>query len=401
MINLKKNLLFVLNALNCGGAEKSLISLLQTINYSKYHVDLFLFKHEGLFLNKIPEEVNLLKEPMNYRYFDMSVKKAILNFLEEGNIKNAVQRAKAGIIFKTEKNTTRCDQRVWKYISNTLENINKEYDVAIGYLEMSPIYFIIDKVKAKKKIGWVHTNYTNSGMDKNIDRPYFEKLDRIVTVSEECKKSLEENFPSISNKLSVIQNIVSPNIIKRLAESNIQDDFNDDQGLIKIISVARLCHVKGIDIAIEACRELIYQGTKLRWYVLGTGTEQENREYQQLLQKYNLEEHFKLLGIKENPYPYIKKADIFVHPSRIEGKSIAIDEAKILQKPIIVTNFLTAKDQINNEENGVIVKIDPQSLATGIRKLIKSPKLRLKLSNNLAKEQLGNEMEVNKLYKIL
>ncbi|PGZ56850.1 glycosyltransferase, partial [Bacillus cereus] len=258
------------------------------------------------------------------------------------------------------------------------------YDVAIGYLEKSPIYFVVDKVKAKKKIGWIHTNYSNSGMDCDFDNVYFEQLDNIITVSEECAKSLEENFAHLKYKIKSIYNIVSPNLISELSNVNSIDNCMSDKSYVNILTVARLSYEKGIDMAIESCKQLVNKGYKIRWYVLGEGREREALE--KLIESEKLEEVFKLLGIRENPYPYIKQTDLYVQPSRYEGKSIAIDEAKILNRPIIVTNFNTAKDQIEHGVNGLIVSMNAKSISSGIETMLKDVQLRENLRRNLSKE---------------
>ena len=397
---MKKKILFVMHSLHCGGAEKSLISLLESIDYTHYEVDLLLFKKEGIFLNKVPEEVKILNEPINYNLFDMPIKKAVLLCLKEGNLTTALQRIQAGYIFKNEVNRAKCDQKVWKYVSKSIKGLETYYDMAVGYLEKAPTYFINEKVIAKKKVGWVHTNYTSSGMDNIIDYPHYKELDYIVTVSDQCRESLVDNFNKLSDKITVIHNILSPTVINRLSlSSNVQDEMSNDT--INIVTVARLCHVKGIDIAIRACKLLIENGYKVEWYVLGIGSKDENEEYKKLIQTENLQKSFKLLGVKENPYPYIRKADIYVQPSRFEGKSIAIEEAKILSKPIVITNFSTSKDQIENEENGLIVDIDPQSVFRGIVRMIEEEHFRSHLIWNLQSELLGNELEVKKFYALL
>ena len=107
------------------------------------------------------------------------------------------------------------------------------------------------------------------------------------------------------------------------------------------------------------------------------------------------------MGIRENPYPYIKKSDIYVQPSRFEGKSIAIDEAKILNKPIVVTNFSTAKDQIINNKNGIITEMNSKSLVNEIERIICDEKLKKKIILNLSNEKIGNESEINRLYEVI
>ncbi|WLR49143.1 glycosyltransferase [Halobacillus litoralis] len=397
---MKSKLLFVMPSMHCGGAEKSLISLLESLDYSRYDVDLLLFKREGIFLSKVPSEINILEAPQDYTYFDMPIKRALQSFLKENKFHLIFPRIQAGYLFKTEKNRARCDQKVWPHLSKALGTLDKEYDAAIGYLERSPIYFIIEKVKAHKKIGWIHTHYSNSGMDEMIDRPYFKELDQIVTVSDECKNSLALQFNPLLSKITVINNIVSPDIIKKMASGSFKD-LQINKSALNIVTVARLCHVKGIDLAIDACKRLVEKGISVKWHVIGIGSTEENEEYEKMVKDLSLEDSFVFLGIKENPYPYLRMADIYVQPSRYEGKSIAIEEAKILAKPIIITNFNSSRDQIKNGYNGMVVDMTGNDIAQGIYKLFKDEQLREEYIKNLKKESLGNEREVDKLYRIL
>lgn len=391
---MKKDILFIMNNLNCGGAEKALVSLLQTIDYNKYNVDLLLFKKEGIFLNNIPQDVNLLKEPFGYSYFDMSIKKAILGCIKKIRFDIAINRLLAGFIFKTEKSRVICEQKVWKYISRGIKSLNKKYDVAIGYLEKNPIYYCVEKVNADKKIGFIHNDYEKLGMNPDIDGKYFNQLDNIVTVSEGCADVLKQTFPQHKSKIQVMYNIISPKVINKMAS----EDISTNKEKINIVSVGRLNYQKGFDIAIEACKQLKKDGYDFVWNILGEG--EERGKLEKMIKEYHLEDMFILGGIKENPYPYIKQADIYVQPSRFEGKSIAIDEAKILNKPILVTNFSTAKDQINDQINGLIVDMNPESIYNGIKQLIGSDELRRRLSQNLSNEELGTEKEIEKLYKM-
>lgn len=392
---MKRNLLFVMNNLTSGGAEKSLISLLEMIDYSLVQVDLLLFKHEGLFFSKIPKQVHLLDEPTEYKYFDMPIQTAVLDCLKNGKIDVAISRIFAGYIFKTEKVNSRCGQRVWKYISKSLKDMNKQYDAAIGYLEGYPIYFCIDNVKAKKKVGFIHTDYDKLGFDFNHEQNYFDQLDHLITVSDECANTLRGRFPLLQQKIQVMYNILSPTRIRRMSEECVNID---DEGL-KLVSVGRLTYVKGFDLAIEACRKLVDSGYDLKWYIIGEG--EERPELERIAEEYHLQGKVVFLGIKENPYPYMKKADVYVQPSRIEGKSIAIDEAKILGKPIVVTNFQSVKDQIIDEQNGLIVNMNAESIAEGIRRLIDDRELRENLIRHLSHEVLGTESEIEKIYELL
>ncbi|WP_028550873.1 glycosyltransferase [Paenibacillus sp. UNC451MF] len=396
---MKKNLLFVMPSLTAGGGEKSLVNLLSQIDYKAYNVDLFLFSQTGVFINSLPKEVNILGFPNKYNIYTKGLKKSMEEFLAKGQVTLAYSRLMFTVMNRVIRNTDFSEQFTWKYQRKSLDTLEKVYDAAIGFLEKSSIYFVVDKVKARKKIGWIHTNYSDSGMRHHYDDPYFKQLDHIVTVSEECAKSLSDHFLHLNNKIKVIYNIVSPKMIHHLSNEDIDEGTIFDTEYTNIVTLARLSHEKGIDLAIESCKLLVGKGHNIRWYVLGDGQDRESLE--SLIEKHQLGPYFKLLGVKENPYPYIKKADIYVQPSRYEGKSIAIDEAKILQKPIVVTNFETAKDQIQHGINGVIVDLSPAGISQGIEKLMEDIPLKNRVICNLAIEKLGTEGEIRKLYEIL
>jgi glycosyltransferase involved in cell wall biosynthesis len=393
---MKKDILFIMNNLHCGGAEKALISLLQKIDYNHYNVDLLLFKQEGIFLNKLPSNVQLLKQPIEYSYFDMPLKNAIKENLKEGRVGLAISRIKAGFVFKFEKNRARCEQRTWRYISNSLVELNKKYDIAIGFLEKNPIYFCVDKVKADKKIGFIHTDYDHLGMDETLDIHYFEKLDSLITVSDSCAQVLKKRFPMFTEKIRVLKNIVSSQLIKHLAVDDYSPKLNENS--LKIVSVGRLHYTKGFDMAVEACNRLLGKGYDIYWYIVGEGEERKNLE--RLIQNNSLENRFMLVGLKENPYPYIKNADIYVQTSLFEGNCITVTEAKILNKPIVSTNFDAIYEQLVHGRNGLIVDKDPDSICRGIVTLINNPQLRKKLTKHLSTEKTGED-EIQTFYKYI
>jgi glycosyltransferase involved in cell wall biosynthesis len=390
---MKKKLLFVMNSLHCGGAEQSLISLLQTIDYSKHEVDLFLFKHEGVFLKKLPREVNVLDAPAFYPYFDMSIKTAVVDCVKQRRFRLAAARIGAGYVFRTEKNVAKSEQRAWRYLEKSLINLDKEYDAAIGYLEKTPIYFVIDKVKARTKIGFIHTDYDKLGMDPAIDEHFFDKLNVIVTVSEECVRLLKMRFPRFEHKIQLMHNIVSPAAIVDMSI----DKLELPQAEIIIASVGRLIYQKGFDMAVEACEKLVQAGYPIKWYIIGEG--EERAKLEQLIKARSLERTLILTGMQENPYPYIKQCDLYVQTSIYEGRCLTITEAKILMKPIVSTNFTVIYDQIKHEENGLIVNQDADSIYEGIKRLLDDEPLRNYFMKNLKEETLGTEYEIHKLYQ--
>lgn len=391
----KKELLFVINSLICGGAEKALISLLQTIDYSRYNVDLLLFKQEGLFLNQIPSQVKLLDVPENYHYFDMSLKRAVLSNLKKGHFKVAFYRFLFGIQNKLEKIPALKEQKSWRFLKMVVNPLEKKYDVAIGFLEKNPNYFCVDKVTAKKKIGFIMNDYNQLKMDKSIDNYYFSKLDYIVQDSMESNTVIKKVFPRFAHKMVIVKSIMSAQAIHQLAQQTVSDM---PQGTT-IVSVGRLTHQKGYDIAIEALKILADKGVDFKWVILGDGEEK-----QMLLQKiseYQLQNKVFFLGVKENHYPYLKQATIFLHTARFEGFGIVISEAKILQKPMVLTNFNTAKSHIQEGINGFIAEMNPQAVADKLEILLRSTNLQKQFSQNLGKQNFGSEHEIETFYKII
>lgn len=391
----KKELLFIMNNLNCGGAEKALVSLLQTLDYTKYNVDLYLFKKEGIFLNQVPQEVTILEHPENYKFFDMSFLKTITTNLMSGNLINIWYRILADFVFISKNEKAVKEQKVWKYLKEVLLPLDKKYDVAIGFLEKTPNYFCVDKVNAKMKIGYIMNDYEQLKMNKSIDVPYFSKLDYIISDSEESKTVLIKIFPEFKHKFQVIKNIVAPVLINKLAKEPL---FDYPDGF-KIISVGRLVPQKGYDLAIEACGILAKKGIKFKWYILGDGEDKEL--LLALIKKTKLDDYFIFLGIRENHYPYLKNADIFVHTARFEGFGLVINEAKILHIPILLTNFNVAKSHIQSDYNGLICELNPKSIADNLEKLIVDKDLREHFSVNLSKDNFGTENEIHAFYKII
>lgn len=392
---MKQQLLFVLPSLEAGGGEKSLVTLLNCIDYEQYDVDLVLFAPKGIFLKQLPKNVKLLYLNDDYKTFTSGLSSAIVSFLKQGKIGMAFSRLLYTFKSNVIKNKGKAEQYSWNHLKKSINSLPKEYDAAIGFLEKSSIYFVVDCVKAKKKIGFIHNDYVKLDLDASFDLPYFEKLNTIATVSEQCVTVLKEVFPTQKDKVELLYNIVSAKLIHQMAEETVTIDTSKPS----LLSIGRLHSQKGFDLAIEAAAILKQQGLNFVWYIIGEGAERKALE--QAITNNDLEKHVVLLGIKENPYPYIKQTTIFVQPSRYEGKSIALDEAKLLHKPIVVTNFTTAKDQINHLKNGIICEMDANSLADALTSLLQNESLQNELSLHLSKESLGSEDEIDKFYTIV
>lgn len=390
---MKKKLLFVMESLGIGGAEKSLVTLLSQLDYSKYEVDLFLFQIKGEFLDLIPTEVNLLKVPNDFNSFIKNPKESIRDLIKLKKIKLMLYKNAEIINLAFNKLVLKKEYIGWRFIEKSIDILEKEYDAAIGFLEKKTIYFIVDKVKSKNKIGWIHTDYKSIQFNKDLDKKYLEKLNKIVAVSEPCKKSLQEVFPSIKNNIVVIPNLISDNLIKKMANENIKDfEFTDK--ILTVCTVGRLTEAKGYDRAIECCNNLANKGLNFKWIVIGEGSERNKLE--KLIAENKLEDRFILLGSRQNPYPYIKNSDIYVQPSRWEGFGITVSEAKILSKPIVVSNINEFKEQITEDYTGLIFN-DVDEMASKIEMLLSDSELRNKLICNLNNLKIDNREEIEKI----
>lgn len=385
-----------MNNLNVGGAEKALISLLQTINYSLYDVDLQLFQNKGVFLVQLPRQVNLLPEIETFSYYDMPGIKAVFTMLKRGKFRTLINRLAARKVFASSKNAAVKEQLLWNYISPCVPASTKTYDAALGFLEKTPAYYVVDKVNAAIKIGYIQNDYDMLGMDEAFDEPYFKKLKYIVTCAPECKVVLDRRFPDKKDKIVVIENIVSPKLINNFSLEETDENFPHT---VNIVSVGRLENQKGYDLAVEALRMVKDAQQDFHWFILGEGSLQNDLQRQ--IKELGLQESVTFVGVKENHYPYLRQADIFMQTSRFEGKSIAIEEAKIMAKPIVVTRFSTVNDQIQDGETGIIADMNPQGIAEKLMQLIADPNLRDQLSANLKSEKLGNEEEIYKLYRLI
>lgn len=410
---MKKRILFVMNNLGCGGAEKSLVTLLNCIDYSSYEVDLFLFEPEGVFMELLPPEVNLLPAPKYWKILNSSLAGSMKSLARDGRLDLMFCRGAQAIICRKFDSPERAEQYMWKFIKHAFSVLNGRYDAAIGYLEKNPVYFVVDRVKAARKIGWIHTNYSRLNINRNIEDRFFSKLDYIVTVSGECARILMNMFPGHESKVKIIENIIDPDLIRRMADMGGEavevEEEKEAKGAnrtsitpgnpVRLVTVARLAEPKGIDLALEACRLLVRDGYKIIWRVIGDGPQRVQLESR--IREYHLEYRFLLEGVKSNPYPYMKDADIYVQPSRYEGKSIAVEEAKLLCRPIVATAYGTVRDQIKDGINGLVADISPEGLYKSIKLLIDNKDLRSRLVNNLKKESVCGSREIIKLYRMI
>lgn len=399
LVNMKKKIFIFSHAMEIGGAERALLGLLNSIDYSKYEVDLFLLKHSGELMPLIPKQVNLLPEISQYS----AIMKPMVLALKEGQIKVVLGRlcgklkAKLYDIKHTLNRSAVAIEYSHKHTVKYLPKVNNEhYDIAISFL--TPHYIVSEKVNADKKIAWIHTDYSTIELDVKSELAMWSKFDNIVSISDDVTRAFLSTFPSLENKIVKIENILSKDFIEEQADLfNVENEMTGDS--IKLLSIGRFCEQKNFDNVPEIASIIKSKGVDFKWYIIGYGAD-ENLIKSKIAQ-YNMEDTVFILGKKENPYPYIKACDIYVQPSRYEGKCVAVREAQILNKPVIITNYASSKSQLQAGFDGVIVPMDNQGCADGIVKVIDDKDLQNQLIENTKKTDYTNSKEIEKLYKLI
>ncbi|MEK4708219.1 glycosyltransferase [Bacillus sp. FSL R10-2780] len=373
---MKKKLLFVIDSLNIGGAEKSIVSLLNLIDYSKYEIDFLLFKKDGDLRKYVPNQVNMLPIPEYFQYISnekIPVNKSILYFYYR--IKTTVHLR----INEYKNHVLHSEQVVFRSLEKIIAPAQKKYDVAIAYSQGMPTYFVANKVYASKKMAWINTDYVHTLYDKELDYESYKKINKIITVSRNTQDSVSKIRKEYKDKVDLLFDIVDPDMINQMANEHEVNEF--DQSFINIVTVGRLVTAKGYSTAIETARLLQQSGYKFKWFGIGEGP--ERKKLQELINKYKLSDCFMLLGKKLNPYPYIKNCDIYVQTSIKEGFGLTVSEAKILRKPIVCTNFPTAKEIINHNVDGLLVEKNINGIYKGIKKYLDDVKFRQQIIKKL------------------
>lgn len=392
---MKKKILIASYDLEIGGVERSLISMLNNFDYERYDVELLLYNHSGEFMPLILKDVKLLPENTKYK----SIRLGIGTLIKAGEYNLAFQRLRAKYGYEYRKDKSLDDtyqmQLMWKYCNPYFPKVEEEYDVAISYLW--PHNFVAEKVRAKKKIAWIHTDYSNISPDRNIDLEVWDKFDSIVGVSEKCVATFLKLYPSLKKKCVVVENITSPEFIRKMSEEQVSEEFEKDK--FNLLTVARFSHAKGIDQGVEAIKLLRDRGIdNIKWYIVGYGGD-ENK-IRELITRYSLEDMIEILGKKDNPYPYMKMCDLYMQPSRYEGKAITVVEAQILAKPVLITNYPTAHSQVVDRVDGEICELSIEGIANGVEKFYRDRDFLERYRSNCESRNYKNKEELKKLYKV-
>lgn len=397
---MKKKLLIVSHALELGGAERSLIGLLNALDPAICDIDLFLLRHEGELMGEISPYVHLLPEVPAYTVLARPMK----DTLREGHVLLTSARVVGKLAAnRYEKVHGYTDSGVsleysHKYTYRFMPRIqpDKEYDLAISFL--TPHYICTNKVCAKKKIAWIHTDYSRVQVHAASELAMWGAYDCIASISDSVTKSFVKVFPSLADKIVLIENILPVDLIRRQAEA-----FSVDSEMlprkIRLLSIGRYCTAKNFDNVPDICSRLIRAGLDVYWYIIGFGADE--RLIRRKIAECGMDGRVVLLGKKENPYPYIVACDLYVQPSRYEGKCVTVREAQMLGKPVVITNYTTSASQLEDGVDGVIVPMDNEGCAAGIEALLRNPEKMIQLSNACQQRDYTNAAEVEKLYALM
>lgn len=397
---MKRRILIVSHALELGGAERSLIGLLDAIDPKGYQVDLFLLRHEGELLNEVPAHVNVLPQIPAYTVFARPIKTI---FMEGHFLLTAVRLIGKIAALIYDKLHHYIDSAValeysHKYAVPFLPLIQPDvkYDLAISFL--TPHYFVANKVNARKKIAWIHTDYNQVQVNISSEEKMWARYDFIASISDAAATNFINVFPKLKKKVVVIENILPQKLIERQAEETLTYNVLSKCG-IRILSIGRYCRAKNFDNVPEICRRLLNMGLDIYWYIIGFGGD-ENLIKERISQM-SVEDRVILLGKKDNPYPYIRECDLYVQPSRYEGKCVAVREAQMLNKPVIITHYPTAGSQVDDGIDGIIVPLDNVGCATEMKRLIEDKELMEQLVQNCKRRDYSNAQEVEKIYQLM
>lgn len=396
-----KKIFIFSQAMEIGGAERALLGLLENIDTTKYEVDLFLMHCSGDLFKYIPDKINILNEISDYAQLAVPV---TTNF-KFGELRIAFGRilGKIKAMKYAKKNNIAQphaiqDDYSHKFTYKYLPKISdKEYDLAISFL--APHYIVNKNIVAKKKIAWIHTDYETIDIDVESELSIWKKYDNIISISQTVTDSFIKKLPTLKDKIILIENIMPTKYMQSLLDEFSVEEEMPSSDATKILSVGRFCLAKNFDNVPEICKKIRERGLNVIWYLIGYG--QDEQLIRNKIAEYGMQKYVKILGKKENPYPYFSACDIYVQPSRFEGKCVSVIEAQMLHKPVIITDYATSKCQLKDGIDGVVVPMDNDGCAQGICNVLKNEELMQNLSLNCSKNNYTNLSEIEKFYDLI
>lgn len=397
---MKKKILITACSLEVGGIERSLVGLLNVFDYEKYDVDVLLFSKKGEFLPLVKGKCNFLPEIPQCATLLDSIKSTVMKGHFMLGLSRVLSKIETTLKYKNSEYNE--DAKVFAYLQSNwdksihfMPKIKTEYDACLSF--MWPHHFAAFNVKAKKKIAWIHTDYTKAALDREKDENVWNKFDSIAAVSDECGEVFLKVYPSLREKVVTVENILEQNFVREQSEEFVPEEMAGED--VKILTVGRMCYPKAFDRIVSVCEILKKRNLPFKWYAIGYGTEEA--AVKALADEKGVADRMIFLGKRINPYPFMKECDIYAQPSRYEGKAVTVREAQMLGRPVLITDFDTARGQVKEGFDAVIVEQDEEKIADGIEKLIKDENERKRLSQNAYSTDYGNASEIQKIYDLI
>lgn len=399
----KPRLFVNMHYMELGGAERALLGLLYAIDTDRVDVDLFINQHTGPFMKLIPDKINLLPELPAYSVIEKPFSEAV----RVGKFGVAFGRILARIKYRyyLRKNKIVNDGTashfVMEEVARFLPSLKHfgHYDLAISFLD--PPHIIQDKVDADKKVEWIHTDFSGGQFhyDSKKTHDRWAANDYIISISDDVTRQFVSAFPDLEEKIVKIENIIPREMVISQAEMGVAPEYDGVHAdALKLCSVGRLSHQKNFDNVPSIARVLKQQGLKFHWWIVGPG---DVDTYMKLVKQEGVESCVSFIGGRDNPYPYMKDCDVYIQPSRYEGKAVTVQEAQMLARPVIITRYPTSSSQVVDGEDGVICEMDNESIAEAILDLANNPSRMKELGRRAREMHPGNDREIEKLYQLL
>lgn len=383
----KRNVLFVIESLGCGGAEKSLVSLLALLDRQRYNLSIWIIHPEGAFMHLLPNDIQLVEQP-KYNWFEsLLVKFSSVVYSIVWRLNNMFGK-------KEYWGETYYKCRGW-----TIKVPKGKWNVVLAYHQGLVTYIVADKFKGCKKVGWVNADIFKAGYNIKYNSRFYRKIDCICLVSDILHKMMDERIPEFLGKYHTVWDIIDPDLTRKLSVHPVKELKKSPKEFV-FVTTGRLHALKGFDIAVEAARFLKNKGLSFKWYFIGEGAERNNIE--RMISAYGLQDNVMLMGLQTNPYPYMAQADVYVQTSRHEGFGMTIAEAKILGLPIVTTNFDVVYNQIEHGKNGLVAEMDGEKVGEQILNLVQNDDVREQIRNAVLKEKNTTcKTEVKKVEEII
>lgn len=365
-----KKIVFGITSLEIGGAERVLVDIVNKLK-TRYDITIFTLYASGTFEKELDPDIKLISlYNRPYKKFSKIKQKIIPIYV------------------------LNCGKKIYK------KYLEDKYDVEIAFLE-GPITRIFSYGKSKKKIVWVHNDIKNvfgndikSKLKLNIDKKIYTKYDKIIFVSEDNKKSFNDQMKNkdLEEKEDVIYNYINKERI--IQKSN--EELKEEKVELKtpsIVTLSRLVEQKALDRLINVHKRLIDDGISNYIYILGEGPEKKKLEKK--IEDLKVQDTFKLIGKRDNPYPYVKKADYIALLSYYEGYPMCLEEAKILNKKILATDT-ASREVLKNYNKNIIIKNDEEAIYNALKQVLQKKITFKEIENNY-----NNENLIDKIAEVL